>query len=139
MVFSFWCIGFTGVIAVLFFLTCALKYTCQQKCPLLYSKVQKVSFCCTFLLLSCTFHQDLDWDKQNIQSQLQKIVKNFPVPIVENSFDCWELPWQEFWWQFPLLNFHGNSFKLSIFDVERQICVLFLYNLYFFAKSIDVL
>ena len=98
-----------------------------------------MSFCCTVLLLNCTFHQYLDWDKQNIQSQLQKIVKNFPVPIVQNSFDCWELPWHKIWWQFPLLNFHGNSFKLSIFDIEGQNCVLFLYNLYFFAKSIDVL
>ena len=33
-----------GVIAVLLFLTCELKYTLRQKCPLLYSKVQKVSF-----------------------------------------------------------------------------------------------
>ena len=46
----------TGVIAILFFLTCALKYTCLQKCPLLYSKVQRMSFvyffCCSAVLLT---------------------------------------------------------------------------------------
>ena len=46
---------FAGVIAVLFFLTCALKYTSPQKCPLLYSKVQKESFCCTFFVAQLYF------------------------------------------------------------------------------------
>ena len=41
---------YPAVIAILFFLTRALKYNCQQKCPFLYSKVQKVSFCFTFYL-----------------------------------------------------------------------------------------
>ena len=48
---------FSGVVAVLFFLTCDLKYTVTKKCPLLYSKVHKVSFIVLFWLLGCTFHK----------------------------------------------------------------------------------
>ena len=59
-----------------FFLTCELKYTLQQKCPLLYSKVKKVSFCCTFLLLSRPFHKISTEIIKKIFSQ-QEIVKMF--------------------------------------------------------------